>query len=105
MFFHAGARAALRFPAPFRPWPREGFGLQSKETPAFSGMSGAIREISPQLLFFRRPGGFNPARRARKAHEPGGNQSAPPFGHFAVGFVSPLSCHWVCDKEREKNGR
>src|SRR4030067_2719534 len=62
MFFHAGARAAPRFPAPFRPapfrpWPREGFGLQSKETPAFFGMSGDIREISPQLLFFRRPGG------------------------------------------------
>lgn len=57
MFFRADARAAMRFPAPFRTWPREGFGLQFQETPAFFGMSGDIREISPQLLFFRRPRG------------------------------------------------
>ncbi len=57
MFFHAGARAAPCFPAPFRTWPHEGFGLQSEETPAVFGMSGDIRENTPQLLCFRRPGG------------------------------------------------
>src|SRR3989304_5624572 len=153
MFFHAGARAAPRFPAPFRTWPSEGFGLQSQETPAFFGMSGDIREISPQLLFFRRPGGRRgphlppcrgqagkgraalallpsgrrgkgrrvralhrivketaadptgppPLEAPEKPHEPGGNQPAHPFGHFADGFVPPLSCHWVCDKEQERN--
>src|SRR4030067_801608 len=90
MFFHAGARAAPRFPAPFRTWPSEGFDLQSKETPAFFGMSGDIREISPQLLFFRRPGG-----RRGPPLPPGAPPACPSVRAFRRRSVSPLLCHFL----------